>query len=61
MMESVKVGGLFWGMIGEGYVVRWRRVKMGCEDYPKGGQLSPLNKLSNELSCGFSGRMVADL
>ncbi len=35
--------------------------KNGSGDYPKGVQLSPSNKLSDELSCGFSGRVVVEL
>ena len=33
----------------------------GGGDYPKGVQLSPLNELSNELSGGFSGRVVVEI
>ena len=33
----------------------------GGGDYSKGLQLSPLNELSGELLCGFSGWVVAEL
>ena len=50
------------GRFGESFdEVRWRRVKMGGGDYPKGVQSSPLNELSDELSGGLIGRVVAEL
>lgn len=30
-------------------------------DYPKGVKLSPLNKLSDGLSCGWMWRVVAEI
>ena len=35
-------------------------VKIGG-DYPRGVQLSPLNELSNELSCGLMWRVQAEI
>ncbi len=34
--------------------------KMGNETNPKGVQLSPLNELSGELSCGLNGVVVVE-
>lgn len=34
---------------------------MGGGDYPKGVQLSPLNELSDELSCGWMWVVVAKI
>ena len=44
--------------------VRWKIVVddvKGGGDYLRGVQLSPLNKLSRELSCGFIGRVVVEI
>ena len=35
--------------------------KRGGGDYPKGVQLSPLNELSDELSYGSNGKVVAEI
>ena len=50
-----------WGEFRLGYVLRWRRVKNGSGDFPKGVQLSTLIQLSRELSGGFSGRVVVEI
>ena len=44
--------------------VRWKIVVddvKGGGYYPKGVQLSPLNELSDELSCGLIGRVVVEI
>ena len=43
---------------------RWRELlmpKMENGDYPKGVQLSPLNELSDELSCGLMWIVVVEI
>ena len=62
-----RYGGKYdWGVglgddLGE---VRWKIVVddvKGGGYYPKGVQLSPLNELSDELSCGLIGRVVVEI
>ena len=61
MTESISCCGKDYRSFDE---VRW---KIGVDDvkgggyYPKGVRLSPLNELSDELSCGFSGRVVVEI
>ena len=43
MTESISCCGKDYRSFDKGYVVRWRRVKMGSGDFLKGVQLSTLN------------------
>ena len=61
MTESISCCGKVYRSFDKGYVVRWRRVKMGGGDYLKIVQLSSLNKLSDELSCGLMWRVQAEI
>ena len=55
----------YWGEVYRSFdEVRWKigvDDGNGGEDYPKGVQLSPLNELSDELSCGLMWRVQAEI